>query len=163
MHKQICEFPSKTLYRSKLRSHSSVEAHLLKDLVEDDTEDPDEVLQHPVVLFDTAGCEFFERLESTSTSGSKDSDEGSRCNENEAMIVKQWVEKLVGVGIDPGQIAVITPYVSLIGALQHDSESSSSGIKRKSPCLRRSFGLCTALLSRLARSTACKGERKRLL
>ncbi|KAH6903121.1 DNA helicase [Coprinopsis sp. MPI-PUGE-AT-0042] len=109
--------PIKTLYRSKLRSHSSVEAHLLKDLLEDDTEDPDEVLQHPVVFFDTAGCEFFERLEATSTPGSKDSDEGSRCNENEAMIVKQWVEKLVGVGIDPGQVAVITPYQAQVTLL----------------------------------------------
>ena len=111
MHKKICEFPSKTLYRSKLRSHSSVEAHLLKDLLEEGAEDPDEVLQHPVVFFDSAGCEFFERLEAASTSGSKDSDEGSRCNENEATVVKQWVEKLVGVGIGPEQIAVITPYV----------------------------------------------------
>lgn len=132
MHKQICEFPSKTLYQSKLRSHSSVEAHLLKDLLEDDTEDLDEVLQHPVVFFDTAGCEFFERLEATAgTSGSKDSDEGSRCNENEAMIVKQWVEKLVGVGIDPGQIAVITPYVARGIALALPLNPICPGIKRK--------------------------------
>ena len=47
------------------------------------------MLQHPVVFFDTSGCEFFERLEDG------DADEGSRCNENEGTLVKNWVDKLV--------------------------------------------------------------------
>lgn len=48
-----------------------------------------EVLETPVVFFDTAGCEFFERVDG-------DGDEGSRCNENEATIVDKWVDSLVG-------------------------------------------------------------------
>ena len=93
MHKQICDFPSKTLYQSKLKSHPSVADHLLRDLVGDSTQteggnDDEEILQHPVVFFDTSGCEYFERLDG-------DSDEGSRCYENEATIVKNWVAKLV--------------------------------------------------------------------
>jgi DNA polymerase alpha-associated DNA helicase A len=91
MHLQICAFPSKTLYSSKLTSHSSVEGHLLQDLPNAraiSEEDAGEVLGTPVVFFDTAGCEYFERLDG-------DADEGSRCNENEATVVKNWVDRLV--------------------------------------------------------------------
>lgn len=89
MHDQICNFPSETLYQSRLVSHPSVASHLLKDLPNADSDaDDDEVLHHPVVFFDTSGCEYFEKLDG-------DSDEGSRCNENEGTIVKNWIEKLV--------------------------------------------------------------------
>jgi DNA polymerase alpha-associated DNA helicase A len=91
MHSQICDFPSKTLYSSKLKSHSSVASHLLLDLPETHVgseDDEKELLGTPVVFFDTAGCEYFERIEG-------DGDEGSRCNENEAAVVKGWVDKLV--------------------------------------------------------------------
>lgn len=92
MHEQICSFPSKTLYESKLKSHSSVASHLLSDLPNacaENEDDEKEILQTPVVFFDTAGCEYFERLDG-------DGDEGSRCNENEATIVHNWIVKLVG-------------------------------------------------------------------
>ena len=128
MHAQICAFPSKTLYSSKLQSHSSVAARLLQDLPNthaDSEEDVKDMLQTPVAFFDTAGCEYFERLDG-------DGDEGSRCNENEVTIVKNWVEKLVShpstpcardsrfmkveVGVQPNQIAIITPYVKILRA-----------------------------------------------
>jgi DNA polymerase alpha-associated DNA helicase A len=93
MHAQICEFPSKTLYSSKLKPHVSVETHLLRDLpetkVESEYEEKD-LLGTPVIFFDTAGCDYFERLEG-------DGDEGSRCNENEAVVVKGWIEQLVRI------------------------------------------------------------------
>lgn len=91
MHSQICEFPSKALYFSKLKSHESVASHLLCDLPEVNikyNEEDKEILGTPVIFFDTAGCEYYERLEG-------DGDEGSRCNENEATVVKNWVESLV--------------------------------------------------------------------
>ena len=91
MHSQICAFPSKTLYSSRLISHTSVEGHLLADLPNtqaDNEDDQKEMLETPVVFFDTAGCEYFERVDG-------DGDEGSRCNENESTIVKNWIEKLV--------------------------------------------------------------------
>src|ERR1700735_1498266 len=91
MHTKIAEFPSKTMYGSMLTTHSSVASHLLRDLpnvAAPSEEDAQEILGTPVVFFDTAGCEYFERLEG-------DSDEGSRCNENEATIVKKWVATLV--------------------------------------------------------------------
>ncbi|KAF8128688.1 AAA domain-containing protein [Boletus edulis] len=120
MHAQICQFPSDTLYASKLKSHESVSSHLLCDLPNTrsfietkDEETVQEILGSPVVFFDTAGCEYYERLEG-------DGDEGSRCNENEALVVKKWTEKLVGAGLYPSQIAIITPYqaqVTLLSSL----------------------------------------------
>lgn len=101
MHEQIAQFPSQVMYNSKLKAHPSVASHLLRDLPnistnasghskeeEDDAEK--EVLGTPVVFFDTAGCEYFERTE-----GDGDGDEGSKCNENEATVVRKWVEQLV--------------------------------------------------------------------
>ncbi|TFK53080.1 P-loop containing nucleoside triphosphate hydrolase protein [Heliocybe sulcata] len=90
MHAHIAQFPSKVMYSARLKSHSSVAQHLLKDLPNthaENEEDEKEVLGTPVVFFDTAGCEYFERLEG-------DGDEGSRCNENEAEVVRRWVERL---------------------------------------------------------------------
>ncbi|KAJ7074075.1 AAA domain-containing protein [Mycena amicta] len=113
MHQDICAFPSATLYGSKLASAPSVEKHLLLDLPEthaDSADDEKEVLGTPVVFFDTAGCEYFERLEG-------DGDEGSRCNENEATVVKNWVDRLVGAGVLPSQIAVISPYQAQVTLL----------------------------------------------
>ena len=62
MHEIICEFPNITLYESKLVSDSSVAKHVLKDLKNANNQiDDDEVLNTPVVFFDTSGLEFFEK------------------------------------------------------------------------------------------------------
>ncbi len=79
------------MYGDMLTTHSSVASHLLLHLpnvAASSSEDAEEILGTPVVFFDTAGCEYFERLDG-------DNDEGSRCNENEATIVKNWVATLV--------------------------------------------------------------------
>jgi len=113
MNSQIAKFPSKTMYSNKLRSHESVASHLLSDLPNTSAvgeEEEKEVLGTPVVFYDTAGCEYFERLEG-------DGDEGSRCNENEATVVKNWIEKLIGSGVLASQIAVITPYQAQVTLL----------------------------------------------
>ncbi|KAL1715840.1 P-loop containing nucleoside triphosphate hydrolase protein [Schizophyllum commune] len=118
MHEDICAFPSKALYGGKLLPDPSVAKRLLRDLPSVKTaresagsgEDEDDPLALPVVLFDTAGCEYYERLEG-------DNDEGSRCNENEATIVKDWVGELTKAGVLPSQIAVITPYQAQVGLL----------------------------------------------
>lgn len=91
MHAQIAAFPSKTMYQNKLTSHPSVASHLLKDLPNANASDEDEekeLLGTPVAFFDTAGCEYYERVEG-------DGDEGSRCNENEATVVRKYIEELV--------------------------------------------------------------------
>ncbi|CDO68285.1 hypothetical protein BN946_scf184799.g12 [Trametes cinnabarina] len=113
MHAQIAAFPSKVMYYGKLESHDSVASHLLRDLPNtkaDSEEDEKEILGTPVVFYDTAGCEYFERVEG-------DNDEGSRCNENEASVVKTWVDQLASAGVFPSQIAVITPYQAQVTLL----------------------------------------------
>ncbi|ESK98017.1 dna helicase [Moniliophthora roreri MCA 2997] len=130
MHHQICTFPSLALYSNKLISDSSVASHLLSDLPEVAKE---EDLSTPVVFYDTAGCEYYEKVEgvgSSDTSSNKknggmkiDPEEGgSRWNENEALVVKSWVENLLRNGIKTSQIAIITPYqaqVAHISSLLH--------------------------------------------
>lgn len=90
MHAKIAEFPSKVMYDSRLITDCSVATHLLRHLpnITTTSEDVQDILENPVVFFDTAGCEYFERLEG-------DGNEGSRCNENEATIVHNWVATLV--------------------------------------------------------------------
>ena len=61
--------------------------HLLTDL-ENANKDASDLLAAPVVFLDTSGCEYFER-------SVEEGDEGSKYNENEAMLVKAWLEKLV--------------------------------------------------------------------
>ncbi|THU84385.1 P-loop containing nucleoside triphosphate hydrolase protein [Dendrothele bispora CBS 962.96] len=121
MHEKICEFPSKTLYEGKLESHGKVKGWLLEGLVLEngegkidgmDEEEKKEVLGTPVAFYDTAGCEYFERIE-----GEDGGDEGSKCNENEAQVVVRWVESMVNAGIKPEQIAVITPYQAQVTLL----------------------------------------------
>ncbi|KAB5593364.1 DNA polymerase alpha-associated DNA helicase A [Ceratobasidium theobromae] len=112
MHKKIAEFPSETLYGSTLISHESVASHLLRDLPGVSADQAlAEITSEPVVFFDTAGCEFYEKL------GDEGGDEGSRCNENEATIVKKWVEELVSAGLAPAQIAIIAPYQAQVTLL----------------------------------------------
>ncbi|ELU38648.1 DNA-binding protein SMUBP-2 [Rhizoctonia solani AG-1 IA] len=104
MHQKIASFPSETLYGSALISHESVASHLLRDLPGVSADQGlAEVTSEPVVFFDTAGCEFYERVD-----GEGDRDEGSRSNENEATLVRKWVEELVSAGLPPAQIAIIT-------------------------------------------------------
>jgi hypothetical protein len=91
MHAQIASFPSSTMYANKLKSHERVAGHLLRDLpnaAAPTEEDAKDLLGTPVVFFDTAGCEYFERVDG-------DAEEGSRCNENEVTVVKNWVDSLV--------------------------------------------------------------------
>ena len=81
-----------------LTSDASVASRLLSELPNlPNATDVKDTLEHEIVFFDTAGCEFFERVdggegaEAPFASG----DEGSKCNVNEAEVVKKWVEELV--------------------------------------------------------------------
>lgn len=99
MNEEIAEFPSVTLYRGELISPPEVASRTLLDLptiAEPDSDDAKEALESPVVFFDTAGCEFYERTESDE--GSKRIGEGSKSNENEATVVEKWARKLVREG-----------------------------------------------------------------
>ena len=106
MNLKIADFPSKVMYHNKLRSHKSVASHLLDDLPNtsaEDDEEAEEVLRTPVVFIDTAGSEYYERVEG-------DREEGSRCNENEAMVVKKYITRLVC--LDP-PVSIFHKYLAL--------------------------------------------------
>ena len=99
MNTKISDFPSKTLYSSRLTSDISVASRLLSDLPNlPDATDTKDALRHEVVFFDTAGCEFFERIDNGGEGAEASTavgDEGSKCNVNEAEVVRKWVEELV--------------------------------------------------------------------
>jgi len=102
MSTKIAAFPSKTLYHSRLTSHPSISSRLLRDLPGVSQADKYEDVVGEgteVVFWDTTGAEFWERSgnqeESVRVRHSRD-DGSSLCNENEAAVVKRWVDKLVG-------------------------------------------------------------------
>ena len=99
MHSTIAEFPSRVMYDSRLITHTSVATHLLLHLpnITTTSDDVQDALGTPIVFFDTSGCEYFERLDG-------DGDDGSRCNENEATIVHNWVATLVRCSASVGHL-----------------------------------------------------------
>lgn len=97
MNSQIASFPSSALYSSLLVSAESVASRTLVTLptVDNPSEEALEFLEPPVVFMDTAGCEFYERGDGGEGGGGSGVGEGSKLNENEAEVVRQYVEKLV--------------------------------------------------------------------
>ncbi|KAG5989003.1 hypothetical protein E4U43_004586 [Claviceps pusilla] len=119
MHENIVRFPSDELYESKLVAAERVRARLLRDLEYgvQDCEDTSE----PVIFIDTQGGDFPERNEDEdkeSPRKGKASLHGeSKSNEMEAALVRQHVGRLVGAGVRPEDIAVVTPYNAQLGVL----------------------------------------------
>ncbi|WVR06790.1 hypothetical protein IAU60_003825 [Kwoniella sp. DSM 27419] len=109
MNEHIAVFPSETLYDSALRSDPSVADRTLLSLpsISDDASDEaKDALEPTVVFFDTSGCEFYERTEGDGDAGKGSIGEGSKSNENEAVVVAKWAGKLA--------------QVSLISSMLHD-------------------------------------------
>ena len=81
-----------------LTSDASVASRLLSNLPDlPNATDSKDTLEHEVVFFDTAGCEFFERIDGGEGTEAPFAlgDEGSKCNVNEVEVVRKWVEELV--------------------------------------------------------------------
>jgi DNA polymerase alpha-associated DNA helicase A len=108
MHEKIMRFPSGELYDGKLIAGEAVKTRLLRGLPYgvQDTEDTRE----PLVFWDTQGGDFPERNEDDETSKKKSLTAESKSNENEALLVKLHVTRLISAGVKPEDIAVITPY-----------------------------------------------------
>jgi hypothetical protein len=108
MHRSIMEFPGREFYGGELEAHPSVAAHRLCDLPGVATA---RITEHPLELVDTAGSDAGEQLEPGGD---------SRFNAGEAALVARRVQALIGAGVRPEDIAVITPYsaqVRLLGEL----------------------------------------------
>ncbi|KAF5577096.1 HCS1-DNA helicase A, partial [Fusarium pseudocircinatum] len=119
MHESIMRFPSDELYESKLIAADAVKHRLLKDLEYEvqDNEDTNE----PVIFIDTQGGDFPEKNEEddkeTPRKGRAGLHGDSKSNEMEAALVQQHVRQLVGAGVRPEDIAVVTPYNAQLAIL----------------------------------------------
>lgn len=97
MHQQIMSFPSREMYGGGLRAHPSVAERLLTEVLT-----PGAQLDAPPVLFlDTAGKGFEDEKAQSSD---------SRLNPGEAALVAQRARELLGLGLDPAELAIIAPY-----------------------------------------------------
>ena len=100
MNAAIADWASTASYGNNLLSHESCKDHKLSDLHHISVPPDDAMDFAPLLFIDTAGCDMFESVNAA----------GSRYNEEEARIVAHHVQKLLMVGVDPREIAVISPY-----------------------------------------------------
>ncbi|CAG8976583.1 hypothetical protein HYALB_00002096 [Hymenoscyphus albidus] len=130
MHEKIMTFPSNELYESKLIAADAVKGRLLKDLPYEvqETEDTAE----PLIFFDTQGGDFPEKNEEEDVDKKKVGKSlmgDSKSNEMEAVLVKQHVENLVDDGVNPEDIAVITPYNAQVALMARAMKEVFPGIE----------------------------------
>ncbi|MFW6381804.1 MAG: IGHMBP2 family helicase, partial [Bacillota bacterium] len=117
MHDKIMNFSSEQFYSGQLESAPGVGSHTLADLgviAEDERCFTDKALvpEIPVVFLDTSNMEAKER----SLAGSYSYD-----NPVEAEIVLDVLDEAIRLGVEPEQVAVITPYKDQVDHLNHHS------------------------------------------
>jgi hypothetical protein len=95
MHRAIMDFPSRAMYGGRLVAAPAVAAHRLEDL----GVAADPLRPGPLVVIDTAG-----------TGWSEENDDPSTRNPGQAERTAAEVRRLLGRGVAPGDLAVITPY-----------------------------------------------------
>ncbi|GIY48193.1 DNA-binding protein SMUBP-2 [Caerostris darwini] len=98
MNHTIMHWPSEQLYENKLEAHESVQSHLLTDLPGIESNENTII---PLLLIDTTGCGLHEM---------QAEDDESKGNEGEADLVAFHVSSLIKSGLNPSDVAVITPY-----------------------------------------------------
>lgn len=96
MNDGVMRFPSKTTYGGQLRAPPEVAGRQLSDVLE-----KKEVVAPPVLFLDTAGKGFDEKREESSL---------SLFNDGEAELVVARVNELLEAGLNPRELAVISPY-----------------------------------------------------
>jgi len=125
MHEKIMSFPSIELYDSKLVAAENVKHRLLSQLPGvQETEDTKE----PVIFYDTQGGDWAEKAEEENLAKNRSMAE-SKSNEMEAALVVQHVRKLVDAGLDPQDIACITPYNAQLSILSQALKTRFPGIE----------------------------------
>lgn len=171
MNTAIAAFPSKALYSSLLQSAPSVAARTLAELPGvDGSDDAGDCLSPTVVFIDTAGCEFYERTDEGGVAG-----EGSKRNENEAELVRKYVERLVSRlrccrALPPrsSRVRLLTLPFSLVRSPARSPSTCRPRTSPSSPRTRRRSRTSPHCSSRtipscsLARSTRCRARSARL-
>ena len=100
MHETIMGFSSKQFYEDKLIAHESVAEHTAAELPGVTADDLTSV---PLVFIDTAGAGFDEAWNDLLE---------SRENKGEAELAARLLNQLLAGGIQPSQVALLTPYVA---------------------------------------------------
>ena len=109
MNEEIMSYPNEALYHGKLSAHTSCAHIRLTDLGVDG--DDADVFCAPLVFYDTTGLGYYEREEESLLQTH------SHINENEATLVLEHMATLVSHGIEPSQVAVLSPYAAQVSLL----------------------------------------------
>ena len=105
MHEQIMTFSAAEFYEGTLRADPAVAGHLLTDWPEVTA---NALTSTPLMFIDTAGASYDEER----------SDNESRCNREEAVLLARKVAALRAAGVPAGAIGVITPYSAQVDLLR---------------------------------------------
>jgi superfamily I DNA and/or RNA helicase len=106
MNAAIMGFSNATFYDGELIAHEAVAGHRLCDLPGVQSA---AATENAIEFIDTAGASYDEELEE---------DTGSRRNLQEADLTAKKVRHLIGLGVLPSQIGVITPYRAQVRRLR---------------------------------------------
>lgn len=109
MNEEIMKFPSETLYNGQLAADDSVATKILSDVPGVDSNDDTDA---PFIWYDTQGDEFLE-------SSQEESVVASKFNENEALLVKDHIQRLIDSNVSQNSIGVIAPYSAQVTILKH--------------------------------------------
>lgn len=113
MNEKICNWASNAMYKGLLTSSPGVASHTLADLVPpgsiEYSNSSDSVsLSNVMVLIDSSDCYMTEQTTS----------KGSHFNLYEVDMIDKYIAQLVGSGISPKAIGIVTPYNGQVVALK---------------------------------------------
>ena len=112
MHEDIMRFPSKEFYEGKLIADESVAKHVAAELP---GASPTDLTSRPVTFVDTAGAGYDEVWNDMLE---------SRENKGEAELAVKLLYELLGSGLKPQDVAILTPYTAqakLLKTLVHET------------------------------------------
>ncbi|CCD23685.1 ATP-dependent 5'-3' DNA helicase HCS1 NDAI_0C00240 [Naumovozyma dairenensis CBS 421] len=120
MNEEIMEFSSNEMYEGKLLADVTVASHLLSDLSGVDSNEDTDI---PLIWYDTQGDEFMESVSDSNTNNNNNNNNNnplasSKFNENEALVVKDHVEKLIASNVPQECIGIISPYSAQVNLLK---------------------------------------------
>ena len=106
MHEAIMGFSSKTFYDNKLIADDSVKGHLAHEL---EGVEAGDLTSKPLIFIDTAGTGWEENLNEMLQ---------SRENQGEMELTLKIANALMHAGIDPHDLAILTPYMAQVKRLK---------------------------------------------
>ena len=113
MHEDLMRYPSQSKYGGRLSAAAHVAHHTLDDLYRDEEPPaavlPDPLRPGPLVFIDTAGKGWEER---------RSADDPSTSNPDQAARTALEARRLLGRGLRPADLAIITPYYAQVRLLR---------------------------------------------